>query len=106
MDDVGGEQRLGDRDAAVDADVAAGPVLEVPYEFDQPAVDHRRIGPLLVQRRGRSDVLLDAVDECREWLDLAARPELRRLDLATAAEDDRVLCRDQFGNFGVHRTGS
>ncbi len=47
VDDVGGEQRLGDRDAAVDADVASGLVLEVPYEFDQPAVDHSRIGPLL-----------------------------------------------------------
>ena len=52
---------------------------------------------------GRSDVLLDAVDERRERLDLAARPELRPLVVATAAEDDRVLCRDQLGNFGVHR---
>lgn len=49
------------------------------------------------------DVLLDAVDERRERLDLAARPELRPLVVATAAEDDRVLCRDQLGDLGVHR---
>src|SRR6478735_12493022 len=88
VDDVGREQRLGDGDAGVDADVASGSILEVPDEFDQPAIDRRRIGPLPVERRRRRDVLGDSVDEGRERLDLAAGPELRPLRVAPAAEDD------------------
>jgi hypothetical protein len=52
----------------VDADIASALLLEIPNEFDQPAVDRRRIGPILVKGR-----------RCREWLDLATRPELRPL---------------------------
>ena len=89
---VGSEQRLRDRDAGVDADVASGLLLEIPNEFDQLAVDHRRIGPVLVKGRRCRDILRDPVDERRERLDLAARPELRPLVVAAAAEDDRVLC--------------
>jgi hypothetical protein len=87
----------------VDADIAAALLLEIPNEFDQPAVEYRRIGPISVKGRRCRDILRDPVDECREWLDLAARPELRPLDVATAAEDDRVLRRDHSGKVGVHR---
>ena len=63
----------------MDADIASALLLEIPNEFDQPAVDRRRIGPILVKGRRCRDILRDPVDECREWLDLAARPELRPL---------------------------
>jgi hypothetical protein len=33
----------------VDADIASALLLEIPNEFDQPAVDHRRIGPISVR---------------------------------------------------------
>jgi hypothetical protein len=76
----------------VDADIASALLLEIPNGFDQSAVEHRRIGPISVKGRRCRDILRDLVDECREWLDLATRPELRPLAVATAAEDDRVLC--------------
>ena len=44
-----GEQRLRDRDACVDADIAPGLLLEIPGEFGQPAVEHRRAGPVPVE---------------------------------------------------------
>ena len=103
VDNVGGEQCLRDRDTCVDADIASALLLEIPNEFDQPAVEHRRIGPISVKGRRCCDILRDLVDECSEWLDLAARPELRLLGVATTAEDDRVLCRDHSGKVGVHR---
>jgi hypothetical protein len=43
----------------VDADVAAGLLLEIPNEFDQPAVDHRRIGPIPVKGSRCRDILRD-----------------------------------------------
>ena len=49
VDDVRCEQRLGDRDAGVDANVTAGRILEVLHELDQPAFDRCRIDPI---RRG------------------------------------------------------
>jgi hypothetical protein len=76
----------------VDADIAAALLLEIPDEFDQPAVEYRRIGPISVKGRRCRDVLRDPVDERREWLDLAARPELGPFGVATAAENNRVLC--------------
>src|ERR1700730_13038979 len=103
VDNVGGEQCLGDRDTCVDADIASALLLEIPNEFDQPAVEHRRIGPISIKGRRCRDILRYPVDECRERLDLAPRPELRPLDVATAAEDDRVLCRDHSGKVGLHR---
>src|SRR6202044_2376299 len=103
VDNAGGEQRLRDRDTCVDADIASALLPEIPDEFDQPAVGHRRIGPISVEGRRCRDILRDPVDECREWLDLAARPELRPLGVATAAENDCVLCRDHGGKVGVHR---
>src|SRR3954449_12528504 len=51
VDNVGGEQRLRDRDARVDADIASGLLLEIPNEFGEPAFEHRRIGPILVKGR-------------------------------------------------------
>jgi len=33
----------------VDADIAAALLLEIPNEFDQTAVEHRRIGPIAVK---------------------------------------------------------
>jgi hypothetical protein len=36
VDNVGGEQRLRDRDTCVDADIASALLLEIPNEFDQP----------------------------------------------------------------------
>ena len=39
VDLVGGNQRLRDRDTCVDADIAAALLLEIPNEFDQPAVE-------------------------------------------------------------------
>jgi hypothetical protein len=41
IDDASSKQRPSDRDAAVNADVAAGPTLQPPHEVDQPAVDSR-----------------------------------------------------------------
>src|SRR5215213_4719595 len=103
IDDIGSEQRLRDRDAGVDADVAPALLLEIPDELDQPAIDHRRLGPVPVKGRRRRDVLRDPVDEAREWLDLAARPELRPLGVAAAPQNDRVLGRDHRGKVGVQR---
>jgi Protein of unknown function (DUF3455) len=51
----------------------------------------------------RRDVFRDPVDECREWLDLAAWPEARPLVVGAAAENDRVLGRDLSGKLRVHR---
>ena len=101
--DVCGEQRLGDRNTGVNADIASRPILQVPHEFNQPAVDHARIGPLPVERRRCHDVLRDAVDERRERLDLAARPELSPLVVAATAKDDRVLRCDHSSEVGLHR---
>ena len=103
VDNAGGEQRLRDRDTCVDADIASALLLEIPDEFGQPAVEHRRIGPISVKGRRCRDILRDPVDECREWLDLAARPELRPFVVAAAAENDRVLRRDHSGKVGVYR---
>lgn len=41
VDHVGGEQRLRDRDTCVDADIASALRLEIPNEFDQPAIEYR-----------------------------------------------------------------
>ena len=57
VDGVRCEQRLGDRDAGVDANVTAGRILEVLHELDQPAFDRCRTVPLPPQRCGRCDVL-------------------------------------------------
>src|SRR3984957_11544659 len=103
VDDAASEQRLRHRDTCVDADVASALLPEIPDGFDQPAAERRRIGPVPVKGRRCRDMLRDPVDECREWLDLAARPELRPLGVATAAENDRVLRRDHSGKVGVHR---
>src|SRR6202044_775921 len=103
VDNVGGKQRLRDRDTCVDADIASVLLLEIPNEFDQRAVEHRRIGPISIKGRRCRDILRDPVDECREWLNLAARPELRPLGVATSAENDRVLCRDHSGEGGAPR---
>jgi hypothetical protein len=35
----------------VDADIASALLLEIPNEFDQPAVEHRRISPISVKGR-------------------------------------------------------
>ena len=51
VDDVGGEQGLRDRDACVDADIAAGLLLELADEVDQVTVDGGRVGPVPVERR-------------------------------------------------------
>jgi hypothetical protein len=64
-------------------------LLEIPNEFDEPAVDHRRIGAISVRGRRCRDILRDHVDEGRERLDLAAGPESHPLVAATAAENDR-----------------
>ena len=63
VDEACGQQRLRDRDAGVDADVASGSVLQVSDEVDQPTVDRTRVGPLGVERCGCRDVLRDRVDE-------------------------------------------
>jgi hypothetical protein len=42
--DAGGEQGLGDRDAAVDADVATRAALQVVHEVHQGALDRGRVG--------------------------------------------------------------
>ena len=85
------------------ADVGSGLVPQIPHEVDQFAVDDSRIGPLPIERRGGGDVLGDLVDERRERLDLAARPELGPLLVAAPAEDDRVLLRDDGAEVGIHR---
>jgi hypothetical protein len=59
VDNDGGKQRLRDRDASLDPDIASGLLLEIPNEFDQPAVDHRRIGPIPVKGRRCRDILRD-----------------------------------------------
>src|SRR5215471_21668619 len=86
----------------MDADIASALLLEIPNEFDQPAVEHHCIGPFSVKGRRCRNILRDPVDECREWLDLAARPELRPLGVTTAAKNDRILCRDYSGKVSVH----
>ena len=58
VDGVRCEQRLGDRDAGVDANVTAGGILEVLHELDQPAFDGFRVVPVPSQRCGSCDVLL------------------------------------------------
>jgi hypothetical protein len=84
------------------ADIGSGLVLQIPHELDQFAVDHSRIGPLPIERRGGGDVLRDPVDERRERLDVAARPELGPLLVAAPAEDNRVLRRDDGAEVGLH----
>src|SRR5215471_11699477 len=86
----------------MDADIASALLLEIPNEFDQPAVEHHCIGPFSVKGRRCRNILRDPVDECREWLDLAARPELRPLRVTTAPKNDRMLCRDYIGKACVH----
>ena len=49
VDDACGQQRLSDRDAGVDADVAAGLVLQLTDELDQTALDDTRIRPFPVE---------------------------------------------------------
>ena len=39
------EQRLGQRDAPVYPDIAAGLLLQVGHEFEQLAIDDRSVGP-------------------------------------------------------------
>lgn len=90
------------RGLPLDADVAARPILQVPDELDQAAVDHLRIAPLAVEGRRRGEVLGHGADEGRDSLDLAARrPELGPLLVAAAAEDDRVLSGDGPGAAGI-----
>ena len=87
----------------MDADLTSGLILQIPDELDQSTVDHSCVGPLPLERCGGRDVLRDPVDERRERLDLAARPELSPLVVAAAAEDDRVLGRDDGGEVDLHR---
>ncbi|MGW5365247.1 hypothetical protein [Actinopolymorpha pittospori] len=101
VDDVGSKQRSGDRDAPVDADIAARPGLQVPHEIDQLSVDHARVGSLAFERRRGCDVLGNGVDERGERLDLAAWPELCPLVVTAAAENDRVLGLDEIGAAGI-----
>ena len=58
-----------------------------PLRWPYPGLNGRR----------RRDMLRHAVDERRERLDLAARPEAHPLVVAATAEDDRILCRDHAG---------
>lgn len=46
VDDACGQQRLSDRDAGVDADIAAGLVLQLTDELDQTALDDTCIRPI------------------------------------------------------------
>ena len=46
VDNVRGEQCLRDRDTCVDADIPSAPLLEIPDECDELAIEHRRIGPI------------------------------------------------------------
>ena len=48
VDNAGSEQRLRDGDAGVDANVASRLLLESPNEFNQAALEHRRVGPIAV----------------------------------------------------------
>src|SRR3954470_19185027 len=72
------EQRLGELDAAVDADVLAGQGLQVADDVGDRTGDGFGIGPRtrrsVGQRAGGDDVLLDAVDEVREGLLVRGRP--------------------------------
>src|SRR5579859_3323572 len=103
VDDVRGEQGLGHRDTGVDSDVASRAGFQVTDEVGQPAVDHTRMGPLPLERRGRGDELRDPVDERRKGLDVAAWPELGPLVVAAMTEDHRVLRGDDRGEVGIHR---
>src|SRR5262245_6242482 len=85
------------------ADLAPGLVLQLPYELDQLTVHGPRVGPVPIERRRGGDVLRDAVDECRERLDVATRPEPGPLLVAPPAQDDRVLRRDDGAEVVVHR---
>jgi hypothetical protein len=87
----------------MDANIATGLLLEVPNEFDQPTVDWHRVGPRSIEGRRCRDMLGDPVDEGRERLDVAARPELHPFGVGPAAEDDRILVRDLGAEPGVHR---
>jgi alpha-1,3-rhamnosyl/mannosyltransferase len=57
----------------------------------------------LLEGFARRDVFRHRVDEGRERLDLAARPEPDPFVVATAAQDHRVLGRDHGGKVGIHR---
>ncbi len=42
----------------MDADIASALLLEILNEFDQPAVERRRIGPVPVKGRRRRDIFV------------------------------------------------
>jgi len=69
------EERLGQRDAAVDPDVATGLTLEIGDELGETVTDDRTTRPPLLERRRGDHELLDAIDEAREWLNVTVRPE-------------------------------
>src|SRR4051794_32954186 len=68
VDHACSQQRLSDRDAGVDADVAARLVAQLADELDESALDDMAVRPFAVQRSRGHHELGDAVDERRKRL--------------------------------------
>jgi len=76
IDEVGAEQRTGEADAAVNADVPARLTLEGAYVVDGRGCHFDGVRPVVLERTRREDVLGRRVDERREGLHVGGRPEV------------------------------
>ena len=97
------EERLGQRNAPVHADVLAGLLLQFCDELDQVTIDDPAVGPGFFRRRRGDHEFLDTIDEAGEWLDLARRPELGPLVVGPSPEKHRVLGGDDPVKVLFHR---
>ena len=88
------EQRLGQCDAPMHADVSAGPLPQLADELDEATIDDRSIGPGFFGCCRGHDELLDAVDEARERLDVTGWPEPGPVVVRSAPEEHGVLGGD------------
>ena len=102
VDELGLEQRLGERDAPVHADVTARLLLELGDERDEVAFNDGSSSPPMAECGRRDDKLLDAVDEARERLDLAAGPKPRPVIVGMTPEQHSILGGDDAAEVLLH----
>ncbi len=96
------EERLGQCDAPVHADIVAGLLLQLGDELDKAAVDDLGVGPGFFRRCRGHHEFLDAVDEAGERLDVTRRPELGPVVVGPAPEEHGVLGGDDAVEIFVH----